>query len=314
MKKYFIILVVLFLTNTSVFALNSEFYKLKSISLNSTTPVINYKLHSDNDQNNNQEDILEFTPNTQNFLGLTLGFKYFDISLNTKASNTEKKEEILPRSEVFDLQFIGLYNDILWELYYQNYGKLFVFNDSDLAKDPDAFANTYSYGVNLKKFTRKDFNASHSLMHLQFKKETNWSWVHGISFNRNKIWSNSKDGLVPSQYSSKFSEIAGLSGIETTALGYDFGITGIYAWRYFYINGMINLGVQALSQHFEGIDEDDRYITDSLNSAMVELGARAKNVMVLGFQIRTQVQRIPIKNVDFEQQRSMVSIFFKYFL
>jgi hypothetical protein len=314
MKNIFITLVVLLSVNLDVFALNPDYYKLESLALTTTTPIISYKLHSDNDQNNNQEDILEYIPNSQNFIGLSLGFKNFDLSLITEARGDDKKEDVLPRSEIFDVQIIGLFNKVLWELYYQNYAKLFIFNDSDLAKDPVAYANTYSYGINLKKFTRESFNPGDSLMHLKYKKEKNWSWVHGVNFNRSKIWANSKDGLIPSQYTAKFSEVAGLSGVESTSFGYEFGITGLYAWEYFYINGMLNLGFQILNQHFEGIDEDDRYITDSLNSVMLELGVRANKSMVFGLQLRSQAHRIPIKNVEFEQQRSMVSVFFKYFL
>jgi hypothetical protein len=313
MKNLFITLVVLISASTEVQAINPNLYKVESVSLSATTPIISYKLHSDNDQNNNQEDILEYKPNTQTFVGFSLVFKYFDIGFITESKDDNKKEDELPKSEIFDLQFIGLYQDVLWEVYYQNYGKLFIFNDSNLASDPDASVNTYSYGINLKKFTRKGFNPNHSLMHLKYEKEKNWSWVHGLSFNRSKIWANSSDGLVPSQYSAKFSEIAGVNGIETTSFGYDFGISGLYAWDYFYVNGMINLGVQLLNQHFEGIDEDDRFITDSINSFMVEFGGRIKNTMILGMQFRTQVQKIPLKNIDFEQQRAMASIFYKYF-
>ena len=64
---------------------------------------------------------------------MSIGTKYFDIGFATEGE-AQKKEAVFEKTEVFDIQLVGVYKNVLWDVFYQNYQGLYIV-DFDLLSD-----------------------------------------------------------------------------------------------------------------------------------------------------------------------------------
>ena len=134
---------------------------LKALSLfliKIDSPKINYELFTE-DKDNTKLNSLNYEPNVHSFIGLSVSNKFATFSGSFQNRDTDKED--VDASKLFDLQFIGQYNNYLWQIYYQNYQGLYI-TDSETLKSSLPKANSWSYGAGIKYFSKEGFKLKQS--------------------------------------------------------------------------------------------------------------------------------------------------------
>lgn len=299
------LLIIIIATSLTIFRGDIKGLEFYSIELDN--PRISYELNV-KDENNNNLDELKYEPNVHNFTGVSIGNKYGSIFLSAQGQEEEKSE--VEASKLFDIQFMGYYKDYLWETYYQNYQGLYI-TDTNFIANSLPKVNSWSYGVSIKHFTRKDFSLKDSVGNFSKNKKSDWSWLRGLYLNKSRLFSS--DTLIPDQYADNFNQLIGLKALETSNLGIEGGISGLYTYKRFFLSGLISLGWHIQKQEFSGIETKDRTVTQVGSSSLIGLGFDFENGGSLGLQGRTQNITIPVKNAEYTQSRLITSIYYKYF-
>ncbi|MBT4792871.1 MAG: hypothetical protein HON90_14950, partial [Halobacteriovoraceae bacterium] len=165
--------------------------------------------------------------------------------------------------------------------------------------------------IAVKHFSNDSFEAKESYGNYSKIKTTNWSLVQGLYLNKSRLYSSKT--LVPDQYNASFSQLEGLKALETSTLGIEAGVTGLYSFYNFHISGMLAIGWHVQKQEYSGIHSDDRTVSDSAVSSLVELGHNGLSGASFGVQVRNQAINIPIKNASYALERSTFSLYYKYF-
>ena len=280
---------------------------LKSYSIFSERPNLSYRLTTKY-AGNNELKTLTYTPNTMSFSGMSFANEQFGIAISTEASSTET-EGIKP-TEVLDIQFQGSLDNKLVEIYYQNYQNLYI-SDSNLIGNSLPKADSWAYGIGVKHFTKENFELNKSYSNNSHHKKSDWSWLHGASISKAKLFSNA--GLIPYAFAENFQQLKDLKGIETTSLGYEFGITGLYAYKGFFVSALLDIGIQLQKQEFFGLDQRSRELTDSTISLFFEAGYITKKRNSFGLKLAGNTAEFPIKNASFTYSRSLTTMYYKYF-
>lgn len=283
---------------------NDSIKGIDSYSIFTEKPNIEYELKSDD--NDNSLGKLSYQPVISSFLGLSATAN--DISLSFVYQNEDDENESIQESTLFDIQLEGVYKKSLWSLFYQNYQGLYI-TDSEIASDLPQ-ANSWNYGFGIKYFTNDSYNPKHSLKNFSLKKETNWSWIQGMSINRFKLFSSNT--LIPPQFTN-FNQLNGLSAFQSTSLIYDLGITGMFGYKQFFIDSLMTLGLQIQNQEFEGLDQESRVITDSAVGFSLNTGYQVTDNSSLGIKTSFQSIGVPIKNARYTSTRSVVRVYYKHF-
>jgi hypothetical protein len=280
--------------------------RVDSYSLYAEIPTISYDLKTKDDNNNNLSEV-NYRPHVSSFLGVSLAMD--NISASIVYQNEDEDKGDVEESDLFDIQFQGAYNRILWNLYYQNYHGLYI-TDADINSSDLPTANSFTYGLGLKYFTNKDYSLKNSLSNFSNKKISNWSWFHGIFASKFKLYSD--ETLIPTQYESNFSQLKGLKSFEAQNVGYEFGITALYAYKKYFFDILFGPGIQYQRQQFSGIDQGPRVLTSSSVSLMLDAGYDAQ-VGSFGLKFNQQSMNVPVKNAEFTSNRSSFQIYYKYF-
>ena len=270
---------------------------LKYYTLEISTPSIQYELKPEQDTLSSN-NIINYKPNVHSFSGVSFGTDYGALTLMVQNNDEDKKE--FGATKVVDLQIIGNKKNFLWEAFYQNYQGLYI-TDSDFSNDLPT-ADSWSYGVSIKQFFRKGFNLKKSFRNSTGVKESNWSWVRGLYFSKNKLFSS--DGLIPAEFEVNFPQITGLNGIETTNLGLDFGIGGTYVYKGFFTTSMLTIGYQLQEQFYDGITDSKKTQTQNATSILFGFGYDFTKNHSAGFETRSASIDIPFKDVEYRQERS----------
>ena len=299
-----LLLILIFATATYF---KDDIKGIDSYSIFQEQPSISYELVT-KDKNNNELSELNYEPVVSSFLGLSVTYKGYGASFTYQ--NDDENKEGIEESDLFDFQLRGIKNRYLWEVYYQNYHGLYISDSINVLSSDQPKASSYSYGFDIKYFTKKDFDLSHSFSNFAAKKETNWSWVHGLSINKASLYSNKT--LIPSAYESNFDELKGLRELQSTSIGYNFGIAGMYTYKSFFIGGVLSLGMQFQEQETHGLNEDPRHLTDSAASTKFGFGYSGKDKNI-GMDLSVSNYTIPVQNAEFTNVRTIVHIYYKYF-
>lgn len=281
---------------------------IKSYRAALENPSIKYTLKADDSNSEN----LSYEPNITGFTALSFQTEMLSIGVSVQSPNKDPEVSQLDKSEVFDLQFIGIFKELLWELYYQNYQGLYFKEGSSLDLNSlDSRADSYNYGFSLKYFSNKDFRPTKSLGSFSKKKQSGWSTLHGITANKSRLKASHNSVLVPLKYHNDFTDIKTLKAIDINAIGYSYGITGMYLYKNFYVSGLFALGIAAQEQKFRGIEDSDRFKTASNTSLMFDIGGDF-GARSIGITARFQTMDIAIKESKFSQSRLITSFYYQY--
>lgn len=280
---------------------------LDSYSIFVENPSINYKLAT-KDENGNDLNELNYKPVISSFNGMSFTVEDITVSLSIQAK--DKKLEEFKESRLFDLQFYGVYKKLMWELYYQNYQGLYIDDDDQISTDNLPTANSYSYGANIRFFTKDEFKPKKSFSSFTDKKVSQWSWVYGFFVNRSQLLA--EDGLVPFEYRENFDQIYGLTEFNTFSLGLDGGIAGLTEWRGLYLSYMFTFGTQMQQQQFTGIGQKDRIVSGGAFNGFLDFGYDTK-LGSFGALVRTSLITHPIKNAEYQLSRGNAQIYYKRF-
>jgi hypothetical protein len=301
------ILIIVIATCLTVFRGSIKGLDFYSIDLEN--PKISYELKT-KDSDNNNLDTLNYEPNVNGFTGVSLGNEYGSVFLSIQNKENEESNNEVDSSKLFDLQFMGHFKNHLWEVNYQNYQGLYI-TDSDLIGSNLPKANSWSYGASVKHFSKDNFSVKQSIGNFSKNKISDWSWLQGIYVNKSRLFSS--DTLIPTQYESSFDQLKGLKALETTNIGIDGGISGMYTIKQFFMTGLISAGLHLQKQEFSGIETQDRTVTQISTSVLMGLGYDQKNGGSWGVQVRSQSINIPVKNAEYTQSRLATSLYYKYF-
>lgn len=297
-----------------ILAICSPFYndKIKGIDYYSffiQSPKVEYSIKPLNKKDN--FETLKYTPHVGAFTGVSVGTKL--ASLSIAFQNEDEKDTDVEESDLFDIQLSSVYQNFLWNIYYQNYSGLYLTEDEDIDQDIEnnfKKANSFAYGLGVKYFTKEGYSARNSLGSYTKNKITDWSWLVGTYYNRNRLYSS--DSLIPSEYQDDYNQISTLTAIESINYGVDFGITGMLTLGQFYASSLFSFGANFQQQYYDGIDTSTRdHTTHSVNVAL-DIGHDWKNA-ALGVSADLQAITAPVKDVEFTQSRSLVNIYYKYF-
>lgn len=280
---------------------------LESFSISSEVPKISYELVT-KDKNNDRLDSLNYEPNVHSFTGLSVSNKYTSATISFQNKDNDKKD--IEASKLFDLQFLGHYENYLWEIYYQNYQGLYI-TDSKLLSSDLPKANSWSYGTGVKYFSKEGFKLKSSHGNFSENKKTDWSWVQGVFINKSRLFSSDK--LIPDQYAANFSQLVGLKAIDASTIGVEFGVSGLYSKEKFFADALMSIGWHLQRQAFSGSTITDRTITEVSTAVITGIGYDSKKWGSLGLQLRAQIIQIPVQNAQFSQQRAISSLYYKYF-
>lgn len=289
--------------------------RIKSYSIGVENPQVKYELKQD--ENESESGDLFYEPNLNAFTSVAINSEHFSLGVAVESSNSSEKEDEFEKTNVFDLQLLGVFDRYLWEVFYQNHQGLYILEDSlddDPSLEPGDFpaANSFNYGIGVKYFTKKDFNLRNSLSYFSLKKQSNWSWLHGLQLSHSKLYS-SQDSLIPGTFQDEFSSIDNLKAIELRSLSYEFGFAGMLTSDYIYLSGLFSVGPAFQYQHLEGIDVEDRYISGGKSTIFVDLGAKFGQY-AFGVQVRGSIIGIPVQDTQFTQTRGLTALYFaQYF-
>lgn len=270
-------------------------------------PEIKYILK--HNEKNTQYDELVYKPHISGFSGISASNK--NLTLALAFQNEDENNKNIEESDLFDIQLSGVRKNYLWEIYYQNYQGIYINDkDEDINETNLPRANSYSYGLGFKKFTRDNYTLEKSLASYSKQKQTNWSYLWGSFLNQSKIYSNST--LIPQEYEASFNQLKGLTSLKSSNLGFEVGISGMYTYKGLYISSLITTGMTFQKQEFSGLDTKQRALTTRNTSLTLDFGHDWKH-SAIGVNSITQTIFAPIKNAEFEQSRLQIMFYYKYF-
>lgn len=276
---------------------------LESFSVFSQHPRVGYEL-----KNKDTDAKLNYEPNVHSFTGVSVSTDLIGLSLAYQEVD-EDKEHIEP-SNLFDIQIFGKYKNHMWEVFYQNYQGLFISENKVLENNLES-ANSWTYGFGVKKFLRSSYKMSDSFGDFAKKKKSNWTPVMGVFINKSRL--SREEGLIPGEFSTDFDQLYGLTALETTSLGLEFGLTGLYEFNGFFIGGLFSVGQQIQQQNFSGIDEEDRTVNPFNLFIYADAGYEWGEGHSVGFMTRAYSSNIPVKNSEYNLSRALIGFYYKYF-
>lgn len=298
-----------------VIAFGLNYYKddlkyIEAVKYASESPKIAYDLDN---SNSNQE--LSYVPYIESFTTLEVSTKDIGLSLSVKNkkndSEKEAGEELVKESNAFDIQLLGVKDHYLWEFSYQNYQGLYITDDVDALDNSLNHADAWSYGFSMTRFLNREFDPKKSFLNLDKDKISNWSWVFGAHFTKNKLYSN--DGLIPDIFKASFAKIQDIREIETTNLGLDFGATGLYTNGNWYISALLTYGILYQQQELKGLETPKQDRSATLFHLLFNTGYRFYDHHTIGLNIYTLANTIFVEDSTFNVQRTMISVYWKSF-
>ncbi len=297
-----------------LFAMNAiayDPYRVRSLTLGIEVPFINYNLREVQSETKSSRK-LNYVPNSNSFINVSASFTDFSVSLSFENKAEKEKENNFEKSNIFDLQFVGAFQRILWEAYYQNYHGLFLKDESGSSDFEQSNAGSYNYGFEITYFNKESFRPQRAFSNFDIQKETNWSLIQKIKLNNSKLWA--VDGLIPDSFQTDFEQIANINSIQVTNVGYEFGVVASYKADYFFTSAMASVGPTLFHQSFDGRNQEDRYIVSPTSSFFLDAGITDSKNKVLSLQFRFENSMFPVKNVEVIRARGIASLSFKYFL
>lgn len=310
----FFTFIVSFYLTIDIAQSEEKWYKPNSYQIGIVSPRIEYNLRDITGEGEEFNEELNYLSNNRSYYNLGLSFDALTISLSAKTSANESEDNSLNETSGLDLQLFGLHKKMLWQVFYQNYFGLFI-SPSDTIDERasnDFTANTYTYGGSITLFNRDNFDPRDSFGFFELRKKTSWSLYQKIKIVRQRLWSN--NGLVPEeQSSSNFDQVRDLRAIETDGLGYEFGAIGTWSPNFFYITFQFGIGPMLYRQEVEGIEQEERYLSDTNSSVILDFGFTDQENKVLFIHTRIEGSNVPVKNVSYYRSRTESSLMFKYY-
>jgi hypothetical protein len=96
-------------------------------------------------------------------------------------------------------------------------------------------------------------------------------------------------------------------------LGLDFGIGGTYVYKGFFTTSMLTVGYQLQEQFYDGITDSKKTKTQNATSILFGFGYDFTKNHSAGFETRSASIDIPFKDVEYRQERRIISFYYKYF-
>lgn len=234
---------------------------------------VEYKfLHPSTDidlYNNESDENLTYTPNTNNSFGLDINFK--NISLGATFRDPESEQINTKKSRYNDYRFKTIIKNGMLELYYLKY-KGFKIGSSEKNELKDITAR--SYGINYTFFIDPTVKAAKNLGNFEYDKKTTWGSFITLAYAKNKL--NSDESLVPEGKESDFESFTGLRSFDQDALSAIYGIAGTFVYRNFYAQGSLGIGINLSKVEYKGTDLDSALNTGSAGRSYFNLGYKFK--------------------------------------
>lgn len=241
---------LIFLTSSYGDSINKKSAKLDSIQYSLESTSLNYEF-----DNNLDSKILELSPikNMQAGLSVTKGNYSLGFGFEDPAQNEDMEE--LGRSKSFDAQFSSTYKKYYIELFYQKYQGLSAKYDG-ISTPIDYNYESLNYGLYTAKFLNKEYDPHYSLYHFSFERVEKSSMVLALTANKN-IFKNKK-GILPSKFSSEYSEYIGVKELSQTVIGGSFGYTQMKSYENkFYVQYLLALGPNLIMADYKGGNIED---------------------------------------------------------
>lgn len=294
---------VLIIIGISIGFYREKIRGVESYAISIENPSINYDLTNDKTAKK-----IYYRPNVHSFTGLSINTPSLGGAITTQNKDQEKLHT--KASNLMDLQLFGQFKNHIWEAYYQNYQGLYI-TDSETVSPNLSSANSWSYGLSVKRFTKKEFSLNKSFAYFSKNKVSGWSPVVGLSINKSNIFR--KDGLIPIKFQNDFVQLKDIKAIEMSNIASEVGITGLYQYKKFFIGTLISLGLQLQKQEYTGIDSGSRTIISASNAVFVDLGHETKMNGTFGLSARSYGTGIPIKDSYLQLNRNSTAFYYKYF-
>lgn len=287
---------------------SESFNHIDSYRTSIYSPKNSFKLKKKDSNDKTLEELL-YEPKVPSYSGVTLSA--YNISLSAAYQNPKSENDVIEESEVFDIQLSGVFSKIKWDLYYQNYHGLYISENQNIDESNEKVASSYSYGLNLYYFTKDGYNPQQSLGDYNYKKKTDWSWVHGIFYNNTKLYSSK--GLIPFEYRNEFSQLYGLTAIQSHNYGYNFGFSGMFNADWFYASMLFSYGLQFQNQNLEGLDEKERQLSAQNLRMLFDVGTSFIKHQTFGVNFYSHVTSHPIKDTNLEGITSNFEFYYKWY-
>ena len=285
--------------------IGNNFNFLTDYSYQIQNPKIEYELRSNNEDENKS---IHYIPNMSSFSQLGFGNKFLDFSITVP--NEDRAQEDVDPTQLVDIQLQGNRHKYQWELYYQNYHDLYI-NDQKKIDDTLKTAHIHNYGLGIRFFLNDDYSAIHSFGNNSFKKKSNWSWLTGMHYSKSKL--RSSLGLIPTSYSTQFSDLNGITALEISSAQLEFGIASMLAGKNLYFSSLASIGMNFQDQSYDGIDAKNSQTTNGSLQLKFDIGASLGKGSTLGLSLQINTENIAVKNSTFIKSRSLSSLYYKYY-
>ena len=224
---------------------------------------------------------VRFTPNSQPFIGLKLGYRGYAISSSTTVSVGD--EATYGKSNVFDVQvgkaFRVWARELFAELFFQGYQGYYIENTSAVAPTvtgyiirPDMFG--FTFGLSGIYYLNRAFSHDDTFGEMRPRAASGGSWLVRASLGVQGISSDDETPFFPAAVRASFGEAATMysfdSGFVSISAGYAYDWR---IWRQLFLAGAASGGLSAATTTYrlvgtENIQEGSVGWTGSIFAAL----------------------------------------------
>lgn len=285
----------------ALFALNSEKAKehdFENISLFKYAPYVNYNFSTDSGEE------FEISPTQSSVSGLSVRHK----SMTYAFGYEEEDNSNLEKTTFFDIQLATDFDKVLVTAYYQNY-QGFYFNEGGLINlNNKQDISSVSYGINLRYFTKNNYNLGQSILSDKKNRVANGSWFHSTYLNSTTL----KNASTLFERAG-FEELSGLKQMNTVNLGYEYGYTRTFHLWWLRLTGLLSLGYNIHNIHLEKPNSSNQLNGAFSTSFFLDLGLldlRSHSVGIFSKYINMSFRH---EDIEISQRRASVTAYYRYF-
>jgi len=220
-------------------------------------------------------DILTYTPSATSEFGIAFSYKFLDVSMTRKASDSTALEPYQGKTDYRDYHVGAAILKSYIEVYYQKFDKLYL-EDQELAAS-EYILNNKILAVKTKVFGAEyyyPFKTDYKFTNLRGElkeevKDDGGSWLVHFFYHKFSMYSSSS--LIPEEKWEQYKDLKDVTGIEGRTAGIGGGYGHLWSSESFYFSFYVLYGLGFQQQRIYSGGESSSKTTWSGSNVVVDI-------------------------------------------
>ncbi|MBD64284.1 MAG: hypothetical protein CME62_03705 [Halobacteriovoraceae bacterium] len=255
---------------------------------------------------NNQKEI-RFEPNPQVEVAIQFIGPQYAFGLQFSAEKEEDEEFLESSYSDFVISYYSA--QMLVDLFYRDFQDFYVLEDIDeLSRSNPETLSGSDIGAEVLFMTEQNLFEFHG--DFVFNPKTNYDYFYKFGFVHSEIGGDGS--LIPDQYSEDFDQLSAIETLTTDAAMGQMGVSGLYTFSSFFVNGFISLGPRLESLLLEGAKKESIVLISPMVEGFAGISYFNKDLQI-GLRTRIRSFESTIRDTRYSQTYMAQNIYLLMF-